>query len=459
MKNIFKACSFLILSNLCVTQRVMAQNNRNAVYFYGLGKTQNESKAYGDKFAAERKFISRTNLNNYVTRQTDPTGMQRVADDAYNGALTALGTQSTDPNNIAIGHDIGGLIARSIHKNHPGMFGGFILTGTPNQDMVIVSNYINGRIQSEFTQTGLRFAGDVKAVFNFDGNNFGELAIADIPLRWAQRQFGSNPANVFSSVSDVQNRNTSFMRGLADAAPIPKITIRGNENDPAVWRYFSSINGRAIGAATEGSILGSDEDLVNLVNTTITKSKNDADIAALTGTLKVIGVVVGFFFNPFSLGAVIAGGSALLNPVADFRTVNRLADKIGWLQDSRLIWNKLIGADREEIVTITNIGGMTAACTNGINANGWQWYWQTLSQEERTRCWINEVRQVRVSISEPSDGLLHETTQKLSNLAEDQQLEAAEANHEELLNHPRVTERYNQIWEGEINAYFKTRTR
>ena len=119
MKNIFKTCGFLILSHVCVIQRVMAQD-RNAVYFYGLGKTQNESTAYGDKFAGERKMISRTNLNNYVTRQTDPAGMQRVADDAYNGALTALGTQSTNPNNIAIGHDIGGLIVRNIHKNHPG---------------------------------------------------------------------------------------------------------------------------------------------------------------------------------------------------------------------------------------------------------------------------------------------------------------------------------------------------
>jgi hypothetical protein len=450
MKNIFKTCCFLILSNVCVTQPVMAVD-RNTVYFYGLGKTQNESTAYGNKFAAERKMDSKTDFN-YVTRQTDRGGMQKVADDAYTETLLRLGAQSTDPNNIAIGHDIGGLIARSIYKNHGGTFGGIILTGTPNQDMVIVTNFINGRIQSEFTQTGLELAGDIKALFNFDGNNFGNISIAEIPIRWAQRQFGANPANIFASVNHLQ-RNSSFLRDVADAPRVNTITIRGNENDPAVWRYFSSINGRAIGAATEGSISNSDQDLVNIVNTAITDTRNQADIAALTGAFKVLGGVVALFTNPF------AGAAAILSSINDFRTVNKLADKIGWLQDSRFIWNNLIGASREEIVTITNIGGMTPACTNGINANGWQWYWQTLSQEERTRCWINEVIQVRTLINEPSDGLLHATTQKLPNLAEDQQLEATEANHEELLNHPRVTERYTQIWEGEINTYFKTRTR
>jgi hypothetical protein len=64
-----------------------------------------------------------------------------------------------------------------------------------------------------------------------------------------------------------------------------------------------------------------------------------------------------------------------------------------------------------------------------------------------------------VSISEPSDGLLHETTQKLPQVEERYQLEAREANHEELLNHRAVTDVYRIVWDGLTEPSFATRIR
>lgn len=459
MKNSFKfyiPCLFFLFGGVLFAQE------RQVVFFYGLGKNQNDISAYMNKFSTERRIRPLPTTGTAFTYQTRQTaGMPQVIQDATTEATQFLGVNVSNIRNVAIGHDMGGLIAQSI-ASHSNMFRGIILTGTPNQDMTIVTNFINGRMQSEFRATGLALAADVQSSFIFDGVDFGRISIADIPSRWAQRLFGTNPGNVFRSVSDLQ-RNTPFMSNLANTRnnSLPTVTIWGNENDPAVWRYFSSINGRAIGAVPEGSIADSDMDMTNLVNNTIRTTRNQADLAFVTGIVKVFAGIFALAAAPITGVTAVAAVGAGIAAFKDFQSIGPMADKIGWLQDSRLIWNSLIGADRTEIVTITNVGGMTEMCRQGINDpnRGWSWYWTTLSQEERTRCWINEVLQVRVNISEESDGVLHKTTQQLGHLAAREQLEAQGVNHEELLNHRRVTERYNEILDGRSHPFFSSSRR
>ncbi|MEO0044607.1 MAG: hypothetical protein RL329_4055, partial [Bacteroidota bacterium] len=106
--------------------------------------------------------------------------------------------------------------------------------------------------RDEFRITGIARAPNIKIPFKLGAQDFGTISIADIPLKWAEKTFGADPASVFKSVTDLQ-RDSRFLRNLGNPT-IPTVTIWGNEDDPAIWRFFSSVNGAAIGATTLGSV-------------------------------------------------------------------------------------------------------------------------------------------------------------------------------------------------------------
>lgn len=402
--------------------------------------------------------------------------MVKVAEDARIQATTALtalsATAVSDPRNVALGHDVGGLVARQINKTHS-MFGGIILTGTPNTEMPLVSNYINGRLFTDFKQIGLQRAGDVKASFKLGAQDFGMIPIAEIPMKWAEKTFGADPAAIFRSVNDLQ-KDSRFLRNLGNPT-VPTVAIWGNENDPAIWRFFSSVNSAAIGATPLAITDRSDASLVMLVNAAADAANATLNSENRWGIFKVVGAVVGIALAIAALPAAAvgvfeavgklilgtsAGGLGIFGAFTNFDNAAKARSARDWLEiDCRTIWNNLIGATRDEIVTVDNRGAMTESCRQGISdpARGWPWYWQILTQEERQRCWINEITQVRVRVQEESDGVLHKTTQQFGlSLAPLNRVEARGANHEELLNHTGTTAAYEQVWSGRSDRFFLT---
>jgi hypothetical protein len=410
-----------------------------------------------------------------VTQQTDPQGMVKVAEDAGIQAAAGLGANVAEPRNVALGHDIGGLIARRLNHTNPNMFGGMILTGTPNTEMHIATNYINGRLQREFKATGMERAPNVKASFKLGSQDFGQIPVAEIPMKWAEKTFGADPAAVFNSVNDLQ-KNSEFLRNLGNPT-IPTVTIWGNENDPAVWRFFSSVNGAAIGATPMVTTDVSDEPLAGFIRTVRTEADGTITKQNWTGALKIalgaVTIVLSIkgmlpikkesWFNKLLNGlggtGVISGGGLIVGSFENFANAATARKTRDWLDDSQTIWNNLIGATRDELVSVDNRGAMTPMCRQGIDdpARGWSWYWNTLTQEERQRCWINEITQIRVRVQEESDGVLHKTTQQFgSALSPTNRVEARGANHEELLNHTGTTAAYNRVWRGDAGDFFIT---
>jgi hypothetical protein len=243
--------------------------------------------------------------------------------------------------------------------------------------------------------------------------------------------------------------------------------------------FFSSINGAAIGATPLVIADVSDEPLSvfianarNAADGTITKQNWIGGLKIVGGVLLIAASVKGFFTKDTSgwfnrtlkfLGTsgtgLVGGVNLIIGSFDNFATAATARKTRDWLDDSQTIWNNLIGATRDELVSVDNRGSMTPMCRQGIDdpARGWPWYWQVLTQEERQRCWINEITQVRVRVQEESDGVLHKTTQQFGNvLPSNQVFEARGANHEELLNHTAVTQAYNvNVWGNrQLSAFF-----
>ncbi|MEN9612179.1 MAG: hypothetical protein RLZZ628_2993 [Bacteroidota bacterium] len=463
----------LLLTIICIAGQTLFAQRRNVVFFYGLGKKATESAAYANAFESTRQITSFSDFN-YVTQQNDAQGMQKVVDDARTQAATALGGNLNNTQNVAVGHDIGGLIARRINNTHASMFGGLILTGTPNTEMTIVTNYINGRLQREFKATGLNRAPDIKTAFKLGTQDFGQIAIAEIPMKWAEKTFGADPAAVFKSVNDLQ-KSSRFLNNLGSVPTVPTVAIWGNENDPAVWRFFSSVNGGAIGATPAGTILDSDLTMTDFVSRARDKADNTITSENALGILKIVlgtAAIVTSVIPIFGAGGLtllnivkaivgVGGGvSGGISSQTNFDNAAKARLARDWVDDSQTIWKSLIGATREDIVTVDNRGAMRESCRQGINdpARGWAWYFTTLTSQERNYCWITEITQMTVQVQEESDGVLHKTTQQLGNVLDTRNIiEATGANHEELLNHPGVTRAYNKVWNGESHNFFFTR--
>jgi hypothetical protein len=466
----------LLIATTCLIHQTLHAQRRNVVFFYGLNKKATESQAYANAFETSRSITSVFETFNYATQQTDPQGMVKVAEDARIQATTALtalsATAVSDPRNVALGHDVGGLIARQINKTHS-MFGGIILTGTPNTEMPLVSNYMNGRLFLDFKHIGLQRAGDVKASFKLGAQDFGMIPIAEIPMKWAEKTFGADPAAIFRSVNDLQ-KDSRFLRNLGNPT-VPTVAIWGNENDPAIWHFFSSVNSAAIGATPLATTDRSDASLVTLVNAAADAANATLNSENRWGIFKVIGAVAGIALAIAALPAATtgvleavgklvigtsAGGLGIFGAIGNFENAAKARSTRDWLEiDCRTIWNNLIGATRDEIVTVDNRGAMTESCRQGINdpARGWGWYHTQLTQEERDRCWIGEITQFLAHVQEESDGVLHKTTQQFGlTLPPRARIEARGANHEELLNHTGATAAYRQIWSGESESFFRT---
>jgi hypothetical protein len=140
---------------------------------------------------------------------------------------------------------MGGLMARKMENN----FGGMILKGTPNKGMPILAAYQHGELGNFALQGDDKLNGKASLSACINGDQTAGISPAQIPSMWAKSVFG--PVKSLSPAVLDLNPASGFIQGLTQPTK-PVAVIWGNENEPSMWRFFSSGCGD-IGSEPPGS--------------------------------------------------------------------------------------------------------------------------------------------------------------------------------------------------------------
>lgn len=219
-----KLVFFLFFALFLVSLHSMAEDT-NVVWLHGLTKNAETLQVYANLFAVERKMQS--------ANQTYPTttGMSNARSSAISNTNTALGTNATNPNNIAIGYDIGGLVARDIDKVGSYLFGGIVTVGTPNQGLYLANAFQNGGLQQYTDDAHSRLDGINLTV---GGAAVVGSDLANLAEDYAYSHF-NNPTGL-----EIQE-GSEFINGLPANISVPSVYFWGHETSPVHWRFLSSI--------------------------------------------------------------------------------------------------------------------------------------------------------------------------------------------------------------------------
>ena len=352
------------------------------------------------------------------------------------GVLIAQGdaTLRSGPSNIAIGHSMGGIVARAINDDpaDPRVIGGIITVGTPNNGAAIANSLLNGDVATatDFACNSL-LAGPLSEVpfasvivqqitNNIVCNQLGEIVT---PLLEGQ----SNQSAVDLAVG------SQVITGLTDQnSGIPQVAIWGNERSPVHWRLVSS--------AASGN-------------------ENDIEWVELAADFRA--VYNGRFLNNTTL-AVVTGIIGFWNPTIWSRTALhsyravQWSRGVRWFDTSEKQWNQLIdcSANRTESIVFYQSGEVNCLDFGFTGSPEWidcvQEYcdpYPYCTQEPIAY----SVIQV---INGASDGFICEDSQKGS-VADDDIFRADEANHAEEVIHVNVEENIRQVL-GRPGSFFET---
>jgi hypothetical protein len=450
MKN-SKKIVLLFLSILCTFEIGTAQD-RNSLWLQGVGKAQTDIRGYADKFQAERKM---TSYRQAYTSQNQ-AGIAATSTTVANAAQTQFSATPSNLSPIVVGHDMGGLMARKMEGN----FGGLILKGTPNKGMPLVEAYAGGQLNNFAKLGNEKLAGKIMVDFCVPGVSSGtKISPADIPLEWSKVTFGNLPLS--ESVADM-TPTSSFYQSMTEPTK-PVAVIWGNENEPSMWRMFSSGSCKTIGALSIGGSgsVGSDVGLATDISMQRDTLKSKKNRAIGFGILKEIGGVASFALGivtvveapTISAGFLEISKTLIKGGIKDFKTASALKPVIDWIDDSPTMWNSLIGAVATNTITTTSMQ-LSPSCQALVDGPmGWGAYY-SLTSAQQEACYVPVTTVVEQFINGPSDGLLSKYTQ--TNVASVKDYEGVGANHEEELNHGSITDAYEKIWDGDAGDKFQT---
>lgn len=153
MRNILKYgfCCCLILSSL-----LGQSQDRNMIWVHGILGHGNSWEIYDDMFDGSRKMNGQR--MDYSDNGDDLAGFSVAAVNLESDIDAAFPNgQSTDPQNIAVCHSMGGLVTREMQRqlfnsNEQDKFGGLITVGTPHDGAMIAASILNGTADA-FTQS------------------------------------------------------------------------------------------------------------------------------------------------------------------------------------------------------------------------------------------------------------------------------------------------------------------
>jgi len=374
---------------------VTAQD-RNVAWVHGLDGNASSWQHYNQIFDNER------NLNSLRTTYNTENGITNSANQVINSMNTRYGNNTNganNPQNLGIGHSMGGLMLRDtdrITANGTKKFGGYITVTSPNYGAPISNSLIDGSVENAAENACNKLAdGPAAQLFSLPWGIVSNLATNvlcdkfidnDLVQGLQGSPITNNDLRVGSpTINAINNYDTN----------LPRISIWAEENSPVHWRMISS------------SIYGNDTQFVNTVNTA--RGVYNGFYVYNTSLAVVTGVFG--FWNPFVWGATALYG---------YRATQWKKGR-NWIDDSENIWSSLIKTTKLEPQTYWSYEFIPCPYwvpNPGPNCGyrGWK---------QRTRY---------VSVNYPSDGLLPQYTQELQDIPVGNRYKVNGANHLEVRN-------------------------
>lgn len=389
----------LFLSTWAISQ------DRPVIWVHGLNSDNNFWANLNTIFHQERRMTG-TNRT-YATGQ----GILVFANDIIS---RNAGSTST----IAIGHSMGGVALREINRSHPNFFGGVITFGAPLDGARIVNSYQNGAFGNVILNATNQLVAGPKSQFyttyvivNYavkNNANWGGADLAEIPRRLIMDDL-NNLMNGQSATDLAEN--STYNSGIKNFySSIPKINVYGNENAPVMQRIASS---------------------------SVSDGQNDTDVIQLIDLAK----------NQYKLWVNSNLAQAFMDPlhaVKYWTRANAWQKGFDYLNSTvESDWANLIGSTRTETTTYTY---QDYVCDDGGISNNNQ------MQRIEPACWQTVTTTYTQNIIEPSDGLIHKSSQTGSKSSwHGTAVEALGVNHMEMGNHAETRRILNNIFDGIVN--------
>ncbi|MDC9721500.1 MAG: hypothetical protein PSN34_01840 [Urechidicola sp.] len=408
MKNLRYKTVMLITFFFC-TLTITAQQ-RNVNWVHGLDGNASSWQHYNQIFDAER------NLNSLRTTYNTDNGITNSANQVIGSMNTFYGNNNNganNPQNMGIGHSMGGLMIRDADRitgSGTKKFGGYITVTSPNYGAPISNSLIDGSVENVAENACNKLAdGPLAQLFSLPWGIVSNLAtnvlcdkfidndlvqnLQGTPVTNADLRVGSSTINAINNYTDNTNPN------------IPRISIWAEENSPVHWRMFSS------------SVYNNDMTLVNNVNS----ARGIYNGFHVYNTSLGIACAVGGFWNPFCWGA-----SGLY-----FYRASQWRKGRNWIDDSENIWSSLIKTTRREPETYWVNVWVPCAYPPLPELDDTQ---VKLPPDPDCGEWVWKQRTRYISVNYPSDGLLPQYTQELQGIPSGNRYKVSGANHLEVRN-------------------------
>lgn len=403
----------IFLIGLLISSNLLAQ--RNVIWVHGINSGAGFWNEYAADFQAQRQI--RSDNQTHVSLN----GVAGMAVDVRDGTRGRAGNRT-----IGIGHSMGGLALREMDQNVArGHVGGVITVGSPLNGSRIINAWQNGEVNgyishaiNELEKGPKRQFFITYAIVNtglrvFTGRDLGEIvqdaALDGVPIVLLE---GASP-NDMREGSGYMNRARNYTTNT------PRISIYGNENSPVHFRVASTAAGEP------------DDHFPSIIRT-------------------ARGVYNAFY---------IKNAATPFNIINIFRATAWKAGRDFLDNESEKGWNNLIGATRTESVRscvtelICDYGYYYGTCSEIGQSD------PAAGQRCRDACWQETCRTYTTRYNQPSDGILHESTQlgqstraTRSNWNPNATFEAVGANHNEYDQHPGTEARLNRIFDGLDNV-------
>ena len=241
-----------IVHCLCVTVALSswAQQPRNVIWLHGLGDNSQAWQHYEQIFTAERQMSSLR--DSYTTGQ----GIDQATSTALNSIDSNLGSGATHNRNLAIGHSMGGIVARNIDRIAPSnykRFGGIITVSSPNYGAGIANSLNDGSVTNAAANAVSRLsAGPYAQLFPLSWiiGGFYYSTLSFTPS-FIGNLFVNNPQvqsylSGSTSTSDLKVGSQKLAEINGYNSSIPRISLWAEERSPVHWRTMGSAINRAL---------------------------------------------------------------------------------------------------------------------------------------------------------------------------------------------------------------------
>ena len=389
--------------------------DRNVIWVHGLNDNLTAWQHYANIFAAERRINSH--------RQTYSTGSGLSI--AASSLRSGLNNAAIHPNNLAIGHSMGGVMIREVDRNPLGgrNFGGYITVASPNYGAQIANSLASGAVQNAANHGVSQLKDGPTSEFLNPVWWIGGI------ITYALAEYFTNNVNINNLVSAPASRNDL----MANSNPInnlnshnstlPRISIVAQEASPVHWRLLSTIN----------------HDLVNLASSIRNFYEGQRAYHEMMKKITAFTILLGIYHHNVSIAW------------------RRGRD---WIDDSETMWNSLIGSTQIQYHTYQVSHWVEEPCPPGFgDPNIIQPpVLDPTMPPDGAGCgyWIHSWITRPVAINFPSDGLLPTHTQELIGVSGGDRY-SVNANHLSVLTHNETGNRLNQIFDR--SDWFETRRR